>query len=179
MPALDYYATFSRGDLVVIARRDVLEKYHRKHGYAYGVTDEQFAFAGEVAQVIQIGLYHGECVLYQLGHNRHHLEPPKALPGVWFEDCVNDHCFSIPESAGCPLASSHYEVDPEKRGEHWYLVVRDRNGTECLATLCFNQTDTEARAVLMRRIARRRDVFGFARKYGFIGTCDWRPDRRR
>ena len=98
------YNTFIRGERVAIASEDTLQKYHERHGYAYGITDEQLQYAGrEDAMVVNIGFYHGNIVLYQLGPYRHHLQTVEVFPGVWFDDCVSDYDFLIADFDQLPF----------------------------------------------------------------------------
>ncbi|HTV58679.1 MAG TPA: hypothetical protein VMJ93_07385 [Verrucomicrobiae bacterium] len=70
---------FQVGAEVKIAGRDFLEKFLEEGQYHNELEPEQLEFAGRVARVKSVELFHGGDEIYTL----------EAIPGVWHEECLS------------------------------------------------------------------------------------------
>ena len=75
-----YNADFPRGTTVRVAPRAALEKFREEWKLHNPLQPEQLAFADTVAQVVEVGYYHGGDELYSLD----------GVPGLWHEVCLRD-----------------------------------------------------------------------------------------
>ena len=73
-----YEESFPAGTWVRIAEREALDEFLRTWKLHNPLKTEQLAFAGDVAEVENVGFYHGGDALYML----------KGIPGVWHERCL-------------------------------------------------------------------------------------------
>lgn len=77
-PPMPYEESFPAGTWVRIAEREALDEFLRTWKLHNPLKTEQLAFAGDVAEVENVGFYHGGDALYIL----------KGIPGVWHERCL-------------------------------------------------------------------------------------------
>jgi hypothetical protein len=75
---MPYKESFPAGTWVRIAEREVLDTFLKAWKVHNPLKSEQLAFAGKVAEVENVGFYHGGDALYML----------KEIPGVWHERCL-------------------------------------------------------------------------------------------
>lgn len=74
-----YNADFPIGTKVRIADRAFLEEFSRTWRYHHPLQPDQLDHAGAVAEVQNLGYYHGADELYWL----------RGVPGVWHEECLS------------------------------------------------------------------------------------------
>jgi hypothetical protein len=75
---MPYKESFPAGTRVRIAEREVLDEFLETWKFHNPLKSEQLAFAGKVAEVENVGFYHGGDALYVL----------KGVLGVWHERCL-------------------------------------------------------------------------------------------
>jgi hypothetical protein len=73
-----YNAEYPKGSKVRLAPRQMLEDFLRTWKYHNKLHAEQLEYAGQIAEVEEIGFYHGGDEIYKL----------KGVPGVWHESCL-------------------------------------------------------------------------------------------
>ena len=73
-----YTEEFPAGSRVKIADRASLEEFLKTWKLHNPLESYQLNFAGQVAEVESVGLYHGGYELYRL----------KDIPGIWHEECL-------------------------------------------------------------------------------------------
>jgi hypothetical protein len=73
-----YDPKFRQGDLVRVAAHSILSEFQRSWKWHHPLQPEQLAYCGKVAKVIDVGIYHGGDVLYQL----------EGVPGIWQEQTI-------------------------------------------------------------------------------------------
>lgn len=75
---MPYKESFPVGTWVRIAEREVLDAFLKAWKSHNPLKSEQLTFAGKVAEVENVGFYHGGDALYML----------KGIPGIWHEQCL-------------------------------------------------------------------------------------------
>ncbi len=75
---MHYNESFPAGTWVRIAERAALDEFIETWKFHNPLKVEQLASAGSVAEVENVGFYHGGDALYTL----------KGIPGVWHEQCL-------------------------------------------------------------------------------------------
>ena len=70
-----YVERFPVGTAVRIVDRDQLDAFRATWRYHHPLDADQLRFAGEEAQVAEVGFYHGGDILYRL----------VDIPGIWHE----------------------------------------------------------------------------------------------
>jgi hypothetical protein len=73
-----YEADHPTGTRVRVRSRDRLERFAREWRYHHPLVNDQLECAGEIADVAEVGFYHGGAPLYTL----------RGLPGIWHEQCL-------------------------------------------------------------------------------------------
>jgi hypothetical protein len=71
-------AKYPVGSRVMVAEREVLEKFAREWRYHHKLTPVQLTLAGRESVVDEVAMYHGGDLLYVL----------RGLPDYWHEDCL-------------------------------------------------------------------------------------------
>jgi hypothetical protein len=74
-----YKEAFPIGTKVRLADRIFLGRFIVEWKYHHPLQPEQLAHAGAIAEVEEVGFYHGGDVLYNL----------KNIPGIWHEQCLS------------------------------------------------------------------------------------------
>ena len=77
-PKYLYDEKFPKGSTVKIADRAFLDKFFNTWKFHNKLEPYQLDYAGQTAEVMTVGFYHGGDVLYQL----------KGIPGIWHERCL-------------------------------------------------------------------------------------------
>ena len=77
-PMPPYKEQFPVGSKVRIADVRLLEEFQRTWQYHHKLDPNQLAYAGQIAEVENIGFCHGGDVLYEL----------HGIPGIWHEQCL-------------------------------------------------------------------------------------------
>ena len=73
-----YLEEFSKGSVVQIADRPILEQFRREWRLHHPLDERQLAYASRTATVAAVSFYHGGDELYQL----------EGIPGTWHEACL-------------------------------------------------------------------------------------------
>jgi hypothetical protein len=73
-----YHEEYPVGTRVRIVGKTELERFANEWKLHNSLKPEQLKFAGEFAQIEEVGFYHGGDELYKL----------KGVPGVWHEQCL-------------------------------------------------------------------------------------------
>lgn len=73
-----YQEEFPAGSTVKIVDAEELRQFAKSWKFHHPLQPEQVEFAGEIAEVEEIGFYHGGDELYRL----------RGLPGYWHEQCL-------------------------------------------------------------------------------------------
>jgi hypothetical protein len=81
-----YNADFPVGTRVRIADRAFLEEFSRTWQYHHPLRSDQLDHAGAIAEIRDLGYYHGGDELYWL----------RGVPGVWHEECLS---LELPENS--------------------------------------------------------------------------------
>jgi hypothetical protein len=68
-------ANFAKGTHVRIADRPTLEEFARTWKLHHKLEPEQLEYAGRVAEIVEISMYHGGDILYRL----------EDVPGTWHQ----------------------------------------------------------------------------------------------
>jgi len=55
-----------------------LQAFQRTWTYHHKLNSEQLSYADTIAEVEEVGFYHGGDVLYKL----------RSVPGIWLEECL-------------------------------------------------------------------------------------------
>lgn len=85
-----YKEDFPVGSKVRIADTWQLQEFQRTWQYHHKLMPEQLAYAGQIAEVVKIGFYHGGDVLYEL----------RGVPGIWHERCLASAIPTTNDDAG-------------------------------------------------------------------------------
>ena len=75
-----YEADYPKGTIVRVISSAELQKFKAEWQYHHPLQHEQLAFAGAVAEVVEVLYYHGGDELYSL----------QGIPGLWHEVCLRD-----------------------------------------------------------------------------------------
>jgi hypothetical protein len=73
-----YKAKFPKGSTVKIASRAELEYFLKTWKFHNKLRSDQLEYSDRLAQIEEVGFYHGGDVLYKL----------KGVPGIWHERCL-------------------------------------------------------------------------------------------
>ena len=68
-------ANFAAGETVRIAERSTLEQFRRSWRLHHPLSVEQVEYAGRVATIANVSMYHGGDILYELSD----------IPGFWHQ----------------------------------------------------------------------------------------------
>jgi hypothetical protein len=73
-----YEADYPKGTFVRVIASTELQKFKEEWRYHHPLQQEQLAFGGAVAKVVDVAYYHGGDELYSL----------EGIPGLWHEVCL-------------------------------------------------------------------------------------------